>query len=159
MPWRRLFKSHTLQSKTSFENVYHNIISKLFHGWNPLEIKLKSIPVFDEFTVLTLMFNAIAKYIKSKLQVSIMAAFWYLSDTDQCRIFRQDIWKNCQMPTSIFVGCFSPRIRKRPQDGKARWFTSYLGYYFTNITMEMCLISKPSMSLHVDYFGMSLHKN
>ena len=38
MPWRRLSKSHTLQSKTSFENVYHNIISKLFHGWNPLEI-------------------------------------------------------------------------------------------------------------------------
>ena len=62
--------------------------------------------------------------------------------------------KNCQMPTSIFVGRFSPRIHKRPQDEKARWFTSYSGYYFTNITMEMCLISKRSMSLHVDYFGM-----
>ena len=75
MPWRRLLKSHTLQSNTSFENVYHNIMSKLFHGWNPLEIKLKSIPVFVKLTVITLMFNAIAKYVKSKLQVSIMAAF------------------------------------------------------------------------------------
>ena len=154
MPWRCLLKSHTLQSNTSFENVYHNIISKLFHGWNPLEIKLKSIPVFVE---LTLMFNAIAKYVKSKLQVSIMAAFWYLSDTDQCRIFRQDIWKTVKCPQCIFVGHFSPRIHKRPQDGKARCYTSYSGYYFTNITMEMCLILMRSMSLHVDYFGMPLH--
>ena len=154
MPWRCLLKSHTLQSNTSFENVYHNIISKLFHGWNPLEIKLKSIPVFVE---LTLMFNAIAKYVKSKLQVSIMAAFWYLSDTDQCRIFRQDIWKTVKCPQCIFVGHFSPRIHNRPQDGKARCYTSYSGYYFTNITMEMCLILMRSMSLHVDYFGMPLH--
>ena len=59
MPWRRPSRCNTLQSKTSFENVYHNIISKLLHGWNPLEIKLISIPVFDELTVLNLMFNQI----------------------------------------------------------------------------------------------------
>ena len=45
--------------KTSFENVYNNIISKLFHGWNPIEIKLISIPVFYELTALNLMFNRI----------------------------------------------------------------------------------------------------
>ena len=67
--------------------------------------------------------------------------------------------KNCQMPTSIFVWCFSPRIHKGPQDGKARWCDSYSGYYFTNITMEMFLIWKWSMSLHANYFGMSLHKS
>ena len=59
MPWRRLLRSHTLASKTSFENVYNNIISKLFHGWNPIEIKLISIPVFYELPVLNLMFNRI----------------------------------------------------------------------------------------------------
>ena len=91
-----------------WECIYHNIISKLFHGWNPLEIKLKSIPVFVELTVITLMFNAIAKYVKSKLQVSIMAAFWYLSDTDQCRIFCQDIWKTVKCPQVYLWDAFLP---------------------------------------------------
>ena len=54
------------------------------------------------------MFNAIAKYVKSKLQVSIMAAFWYLSDTDQCRIFRQDIWKTVKCTQVYLWDAFLP---------------------------------------------------
>ena len=161
MPWRRLLKSHTLQSNTSFENVYHNIISKLFHGleppWNQIEID----PCFRRIDCNNFNVQRHSKICQIEVTStcidngSILISIWHWSMPH----FPPRYMKNCQMPTSIFVGCFSPRIHKRPQDGKTRWFTSYSGYYFTNITMEMCLISKRSMSLHIDYFGMPLHKN
>ena len=73
--------------------------------------------------------------------------------------FRQDILKTVKCPQVYLCDAFLPESVRIPEDGKARWFDSYSGYYFTNITMEMFLISKWSMSLHAYYFGMSLHKS
>ena len=75
-----------------------------------------------------------------------MAAFWYLSDTDQGCTFRQDIWKTTKCP-SVFLWYFTPRIHKGPQDEKTRRFASYSGYYFTYVTIHMFLILKRSMTV------------
>ena len=50
--------------------------------------------------------------------------------------FCQDIWKTVKCPQVYLCDAFLPESVRIPQDEKARWFDSYSGYYFTNVTME-----------------------
>ena len=80
--------------------------------WNQIEIDpcFRRIDCSNFNVQLNNNYKAIAKYVKSKLQVSMMAAFWYLSDTDQCCIFRQDIWKTIKCPQVYLCDAFLPEF-------------------------------------------------
>ena len=102
MPWRRLLKSHALQSKTNFENVYHNSISKLFHGWNPLKSNWNR-SLFS--TIHCSNFNVQRHGKICQIEVtsinncSILISIWHWSMPH----FPPRYMKNCQMPTRIGV--------------------------------------------------------
>ena len=68
--------------------ILYQIVSRLEPHWNQIDVDSCFLQIdCSKFNVQpNNKYNAIAKYVESKLQVSIMAEFWYLSDTDQCCI-------------------------------------------------------------------------
>ena len=117
MPWRRLLKAIHYRQRPVLRMYIIILYQNCFMvgtPWNQIEID----PCFRRIDCSNLNVHRHSKICQIEVTSidngSILISIWYWSMLH----FPPRYMKNCQMPTSIFVGCFSPRIaRMEKHDG------------------------------------------